>query len=478
MIKIKNIACVGIGGICLMAASCKVPALQEHKPDVNMPQNFAAATPDTTSWASVSWRQFFDDPNLIALLDTALANNKELQTTLQEIEIAKSEAAFRKSKLYPTVGIAAGAGVEKVGRYTSQGAGDASTEIEEGKEMPDPLMDFGVAATASWEVDIWHKLHNAQTAAQNHYLATVEGKNFVLSNLIAEVASSYYELVMMDNQLDIVQNNITLQEQALEVVKAQKEVGRVNELAVQKFTAELLKTQGMAYKIQQSITETENKINFLLGRYPQPIQRDRGALLASLPREIHAGLSSQLLHNRPDIKQAELELAAAQLDVKVARAEFYPSLDISAAIGLQAFKPSYLFKLPESMLYSLAGDLFAPLINKGAIKAEFSSANARQLQALYSYEQTVLNAYLEVTNQMSNISNLDKEVDKQKQQVDILNKSIEISRDLFINNRAEYLEVLTTQREVLEAKLDLFEMKKDQFDAMVKMYKALGGGWR
>lgn len=480
MVNKKHNLRLGIAAVCLLIASCKVPAIQEHNPDLNIPQGFAAtiSTSDTTSWASISWRQFFQDPHLAALIDTALMNNKELKITLQELEIAKSEAAFRRSRIFPTVGIAAGAAVEKVGRYTSQGAGDATTEIVPGKEMPDPLADFGIAATASWEVDIWHKLGDAQTAARDRYLASIEGKNFVLSNLIAELASSYYELLMFDNQLAIVETNSRLQEEALEVVKVQKQVGRVNELAVQKFKAELLKTQGTAYKIKQSITEAENRINFLLGRYPKTISRNSQALLVVLPKDIKLGMSAQLLQNRPDIKKAELELQASAFDVRVARAEFYPSLDISAALGLKAFKPSYLVKLPESMLYSLAGDMFAPLINKGAIKAEFNSANARQLQALYRYEQTVLNAYLEVSNQMSNINNLDEEVTKQNKQVEILNNSIEISKDLFVNSKAEYLEVLTTQRDVLEAKLDLFEMKKKQFDAMIKMYKALGGGWK
>lgn len=165
----------------------------------------------------------------------------------------------------------------------------------------------------------------------------------------------------------------------------------------------------MEFDILQQIKETENKINFLLGRYPQEIKRtNNNNFLSLLPAAVSSGIPSQLLENRPDIKQAELELVAAKLDVKVARAEFYPSLDITAAIGVQAFKPSYLFTMPESLLYSLAGDLVAPLINRNAIKAEFASANARQLQALYNYDRTVLNAYLEVSNQLSKIDNLQK----------------------------------------------------------------------
>jgi outer membrane protein TolC len=184
------------------------------------------------------------------------------------------------------------------------------------------------------------------------------------------------------------------------------------------------------------------------------------------------------LVNRPDIKQAELELAAAKLDVKVARAEFFPSLGISAAAGLQAFNPTYLFRMPESILYSLAGDLAGPLINRNAIKAEFNNATARQLQAMYNYERTIVNAYMEVSTQLSNISNLEKNYDLKSKQVDALTHSIDISNDLFKNARADYLEVLMTQRDALEAKLELIETKKQQLNAVVNIYRDLGGGWR
>jgi NodT family efflux transporter outer membrane factor (OMF) lipoprotein len=426
----------------------------------------------------MQWRNFFTNKNLQNLIDTALQNNQELQITLQEIEIARNEVRIRKGFLLPTVGLRAGSGVEKVGRYTSQGAGDASTEITPGKEFPDPLTDFSIGAYANWEVDIWHKLHTAKKAAVTRYLATVEGKNFVLTNLVAEVATSYYELQALDNQLLIVKQNIALQKNALEIVKLQKEAARGTELAVQKFQAEVLKSQSMEFDINQNIKETENRINFLLGRFPQEIPRDRSAVLSLVPESIQTGIPSQLLTNRPDIKQAELELAAAKLDVKVARAEFFPSFGISAGVGYNAFKTSFLFKSPVSLLYSLVGDLAAPLINRSAIKAEFRSANARQIQAMYVYERVILNAYLEVSNQLSKIDNLEKSYDLKSKQVAALDRSIDIANDLFKSARVDYLEVLFTQRDALETKLELIETKKDQLNAVVNIYKNLGGGWK
>ncbi len=434
---------------------------------------------DTTNMSAVQWWAFFKDQDLVNLIDTALANNQELKITLQEIEIARNDIRSRHAALLPTVGLRAGAELAKVGRYTSPGAGDASTEIEPGKEVPENLPNFTVSAFANWEADIWKKLHNAKKAAVTRYLSTMEGRNFVLTNLIAEVANSYYELVALDNQLLIVKQNIELQKSALEIVKVQKEAARATELAVKKFEAEVLGSQSLEFDIRQKIKETENRINFLLGRYPQEITRDKSNFLDLLPQAVNTGIPSQLLANRPDIKQAELDLTAAKLDVKVARAEFYPSFGISAALGFEAFKPNYLVKYPiESLLYSIAGDLAGPLINRNAIRAEFNNANARQLQAIYNYERTILNAYLEVNTQLSNINNLEKSYDLKSQQVDALTKSIDIANDLFKSARADYFEVLMTQRDALESKLELIETKKEQLNAAINIYKELGGGWK
>lgn len=478
MNKIKLYKYVAPLGICLAVASC-TPTLAPLAETKAVPESFDKSKgTDTTNTSTIPWRTYFKDPNLVSLIDTALKNNQELQITLQEIQITQNDIRVKKGALLPNVGIGAGAGIEKVGRYTSQGAGDASTEIRPGVEMPDPLGDLKIAAYAHWEVDIWKKLRNSKKAAVSRYLSTVEGKNFVITNLISEIADSYYELLALDSQLEIVKQNIALQSNALEIVKIQKEAARATELAVQKFQAEVMASKSMEFEILQKIKEEENRINFLLGRYPQDVIRDKSNFMNLIPSIINSGIPSQLLANRPDIKQAELQLEAAKLDVKVARAEFYPSLDITAAIGVNAFKPSFLFTMPESLLYSLAGELTAPLINRNAIKAEYSSANARQLQALYNYERTILNAYLEVSTQLSKISNLGKSYDLKSQQVDALNRSIDVAGDLFKSAKVDYFEVLMTQRDALESKLELIDTKKDQLNASVHVYRDLGGGWK
>ncbi|SEB14273.1 TolC family protein [Pedobacter hartonius] len=463
--------------ISLAAASCKVPAVTTGTAGRPAPESYGNNR-DTTNISTIPYRNFFKDQHLVDLIDTAMKNNQELMVTLQDIEIAKNDVRLRKGALLPTVGVRAGAGIEKVGLYTSQGAGDASTDIIPGKEVPENLLNYTLGVEANWEIDIWKKLRNSKKAAISRYLSTIEGKNFVLTNLVAEVASSYYELQSLDSQMEIVKQNIELQKNALEIVKVQKQAMRATELAVQKFRAEVLASQSREFEILQKIKEEENNINFLLGRYPQEIKRDKSNFLDLTPLTVSSGIPAQLLANRPDIKQAELDLTAAKLDVKVARAEFYPSLDISAALGLEAFRPSYLFKIPKSVLYSLAGDIAGPLVNRNAIKAEFNSANARQLQSMYNYQRIILNAYMEVSKELSNIDNLGKSYDLKSQQVDALNKSIEVSNDLFKSARADYFEVLMTQRDALESKLELVETKKEQLNAVVNVYKELGGGWK
>ncbi|HTE33633.1 MAG TPA: TolC family protein, partial [Chryseolinea sp.] len=211
--------------------------------------------------------------------------------------------------------------------------------------------------------------------------------------------------------------------------------------------------------------------------FPQPILRNFQTFSDLVPDTVHSGLPSQLLANRTDIRQAERELAASKVDVKVARANFYPSVNINAAVGVQAFKAAVLFTSPESMIFSLAGSALQPLINRNAIKAFYYSANARQIQAVYNYERTILNAYIEVANQLSNISNLEKSYTLRARQVQTLTQSIDISTRLFKSARADYMEVLLTQRDALESKFELIETKKQQMNAVVNMYQALGGGW-
>lgn len=469
---------VVIFGMLLLMASCMPKSLVLVNKTENKftPERFNNVQ-DSTNTAKKVWKEYFTDPNLLGLIDTALRNNQELNISLQEIEIARNEIQARKGEYLPFVTLGGGAGVEKVSRYTSQGASDEVTEIKPGVLTPSILPNTYFGAFASWEVDIWHKLRNARKVAVANYLASVEGKNFLITNIVGEVANSYNELMALDNQLDIIKKNIVILTNALSIIRQEKDAAKVTELAVRRFEAEVFKTQSLQYDIQQKIIIAENKINFLLGRFPQHIQRNSERFNELMPNKVFMGIPAQLLANRPDIRQAELKLEAAKLDISVAKANFYPSLRLGAALGFKSFNPLLLAHIPESLMSSLAGDLMGPLINKNAITAMYKNANAKQIQAVYDFEKTTLNAYIEVANQLSNTDNLNKNYDMKNNQVQALTQSTEISLKLFKSARADYMEVLLTQRDVLESRMELIEIRMKQMNALVNTYKALGGGW-
>jgi len=419
---------------------------------------------------------FFNDPYLLNLINESLSGNQELRILAEEINIANNETYARSGEYLPFVSLGAGAGVEKSSRFSRDGAVEDQLSAAPGRGFPEPLPDFLVATNVSWELDIWRKLRNAQDAAAMRYLGSQEGRNYIVTRLVAEVSENYYELLALDNRRMTLEKTIEIQEQSLKVAKSMKEAGRATELAVQRFQAEVHKNQSERLIIQQEIVQTENRINFLAGRYPQPVERMSVEYIDLNLNALSAGLPSELLYNRADIRQAEREVAAAGLDVEVARARFYPSLGLRAGIGLNAYNMRYLLSTPESLIYNAALDMVGPLINKRAIEADYSSANAAQLQSIYNYQRTVLTAHIEVVNYMTKAENYRQSIEVKRQQLEALEASVDAGSKLFQNARAEYLEVLLAQREMMEARMVLIETKQQQLGAIVNAYQALGGG--
>jgi NodT family efflux transporter outer membrane factor (OMF) lipoprotein len=462
-----------------LATSC-VPALHDaaaRDADLSLPKSFPQTVePDTSTALGVEG--FFEDPELVALVDEALAHNQELNIVRQEFVIAQAEILARRGEYLPFVSFMAGAGIEKVGEFTSQGASDAADPIRPGHRVPENLQDYSLGFNASWEIDVWKKLRNATKAAVYRYLSTVEGRNFLVTQLVAEIAHTYYELLALDGQLEVLNRNIQIQGDALRIVRIEKEAGRVTELAVQRFEAEVLDTRSRVFEIRQRIVQAENRLNFLVGRYPQPIEREGMKFLDLRPSPVRSGLPAQLLENRPDVRRAELELRAAKLDVQVARASFYPSLSLDAAVGLEAYRAESLPELPESILYRAASNVTAPLLNRRALVAGYWASNSRQMQAVLTFERTLREAFMESANQLSLITNLASKYELKSRQVELLEAAIEVSSRLFASARADYMEVLLTRRDALDAEMELIETRQQQFSAVVDLYRALGGGWR
>ncbi len=450
----------------------KIPA--DNIPTVPSDMNFGNSSLDNS--AQVAMSAFFNDPFLVGLINEALVGNQELKILSENIQIASNEVLARSGEYRPFVTLGAGAGLEKSSRFSRNGAVEDQLDGAPGKAFPDPLPDFLVGTNVSWELDIWKKLRNAQNAAAMRYLGTRDGRNYIVTRMVAEVAENYYKLLALDNRMTTLDKTIHLQQQSLQISQAMMEAARGTQLAVQRFQAEVRKNESERMIIQQEITQVENRINFLLGRYPQPIGRPPVEYVDLNLNALSAGVPAQLLQNRSDIRQAERELTAAGLDIQVARARFYPSLGLRAGVGLNAFNTKYLLSTPESLVYNAAMDLVGPLINRRAIKADYFTANARQLQALYEYQRTILNAHLEVVNHMTKVENYRQSIEVKKQQLAALEASIDSATKLFQSAHGEYLDVLLVQREFMEAKMLTIETKQEQLGAIVNAYQALGGG--
>lgn len=481
-IKRSSFAAV-IAGATLIPG-CKIPEICRPEAMRPLPQAYdrnndpAQAIVSDENSACLGWREFFNDPTLHNLISESLSGNQELKILAQDIRIANNEYRARRGLLFPFASIGTSAGIEKSSRFTRNGAVEDQLQAAPGKGFPEPLPNFLVAADVSWEIDIWRKLRNARDAQALRFLGTQAGRNYVVTRVVAEVAENYYELLALDNRLETLNRTIEIQQQSLDTARALKDAARGTELAVQRFQAEVQKNQSEKLIIQQEITETENRINYLAGRFPQKVERPSVEFLSLYLPAIGVGFPSQQLLNRSDIRQAEREVAASGLDVRVARAQFFPSLILTAGVGYEAFNTKYLFSSPESLIYNAAGGLVAPLINRSAIKADYLNANARQLQAVYEYQQTVLNAHIEVINQLSLVENYTRSLEVKAQQLQSLEASVDNATKLFQNARGEYIEVLLAQRDMMEARLVLIDTKQKQLAGVIKAYQALGGGGR
>lgn len=458
--------------------TCCTVLKKSGSPDLaKMPDKFSLQNDSSTS-ADIIWKDFFKDSVLAQLIDIGLANNLDLLRALQKIEGSRSNLSYSKNALLPALSANVSGAQRKYGLYTMDGAGNISTEMEPGLMVPIHLPDYFVGLQSSWEVDIWGKLKNKKKSALARYLATVEGKKFITTNLITEIAVTYYDILALDNQLEILRQTITLQNEALQIAKVQKQAGVSSELAVEQFEAQFLSSKALELDVLQSITESESKLNHLLGRYPQPIDRYSKVFTRQLPYIIKVGVPSDLLRNRPDVKKAEYELLATNADVKSARAAFYPSFSITGSLGYQAYKTSLLFTSPESMAYALVGGLTAPILNRREIRREYTRAIATGKAALYEYQDALINGFTEVHNEMTKIKRLEQMLEYKTKEAEVMRLSIETSSELFKTGRANYMEVLMAQRNSLRSQLELVTTKQKQYNAVINIYKALGGGWR
>ncbi len=475
----RALACLVLLGL----SGCCLPGLRGPDPQPVLPADFNGKTSEQNS-AHVGVDEFFNEPILTQLIAQGLAQNQELKIRNEEVQIAANEVLARRGAYLPFLSGGFGGGVERTSKFTPLGAAEDQLTYPRGngRNFPDPLPNTRLSADLTWRIDIWRQLRNARDAAQQRYCEAIEARNYLITRIVAEIAENYYELAALDKRLVFLDQTIQLQQESLDVATRQLAAGRETKLGVQRILAEVRKNESQRFIVRQSIIEAENRINFLAGRYPERVERESWDVIKLDSTVLNVGVPEQLLQNRRDVRAAEYELSAAGLDVLVARANFYPQLDITAGVGFEAFNPKYLFD-PGAFIGHAAGGLVAPLVNRKAIRAEYQSANARQLQALYDYQRTVLNAFTEVVNGLAKVENYRQSVAIKQEQVKALEESVSVARDLFKAPiaeefaKVEYLDILLATRDLLDARTVLIETKQQQLSAIVNTYRALGGGF-
>jgi NodT family efflux transporter outer membrane factor (OMF) lipoprotein len=461
----------------VLLIGCSTPStLVELKNTTTTPSKFFEGEANNKQ-DSLQWDVILNDPILKALIDTAIQNNKELQLAYQKIELARNQCQLTKGNLLPQLSVATSGAVRKFGLYTMDGAGNIATEMTPGKMVPIDLPDMYVGLQSTWEVDIRGRLKNLDKAALSKFFASQEGYKFVVSSLAADVALSYYELLALDNELIVTRENAKKENEVLAFVKAQKEVGKVNELAVQQFTAQYYNLSILEKEILQNIRKEENRLNFLLGRYPTAIERNRSSLYAQ-NQLLSKGIPSSVLENRPDIKAASLQITASKFDLNAAKAAFYPSFTLNLGYGLQAFNANYFFRSPESIAYNTIGSLVAPLVNRAAIKSQFNTAKTNQIEAMLNYQQTILDAYVDVVNDFTEIDHLEEIKQLTSLKSSSFEKAVESSFELYKAARVPYYDVLLSQQNALQTNIELILLHKRSKHSLVRLFKNLGGRWQ
>ena len=468
----------GLSILTLIVVGCKSLKTPLEPMFKSIPGTYNFSNADSINSSIVQPKELFNDPILVALIDTALSKNLSLirsNAALQQLEADVLEA---RTNMLPKVGAYAGYSNRKFGLHTMDGAGNITTPIGDGELIPINLNDFNFGLQTSWEIDVWGKLKQQKKAALSRLLAAKESQNMLKTWIIEQVSINYFNLISLDETKNIISKNIELNKNLIEVLKAQKDAGRTTELSIQQFDALILNYSNSLLQVEQEIVFSENEMRKLIGSFDGEIKRSSFKNNPMLKLKINEGIPAQILANRPDIRQAEQQILASKADLLAARKMFYPSLSINGNIGYQAYKTRFLFTSPESIAYGLFGNLMAPVINMGALKANFKRASSSQMDAYYAYQETILGAFTEINNGLYAIQNTQKMLDNKSKENDLLNQSRQTANDLFNSNRADYLEVLFTQQNVLSSEFELMELHRNMFTWKVYLYKSLGGGWR
>ena len=487
--KILSIHRIGLGfiGLCLLIAQgCKVGE-KYTQPSLNLPDQFRGDTlsyfADTSSISNISWKDFFHDPTLKELIDSALVNNYDMKTALLNIEIASKQLRQNKYNYLPEVDATIGS-MNKQWRSKEFGSGPSSKWYERhgtkaSENMFTYVSQFGSEIGFSWEIDIWGKISNAKDLLNAEFMNSQEVRNAIQTNLIANVAKGYFNLLMLDAKIEVAKRNVTLNDSTKKMLELQYQAGEITALGIQQTESQRLIAASLVPELEKEILIQENALQVLTGKMPDRIERGTSfEHLFAENKDISLGSPIEILRNRPDVRGAELELIASNANANIQQAMRYPSLSLGGEFGVNAMLPKNWFSIPGALLGGIGANLTAPIFKSKSLKTKWEVAKLERDKAELSLQQTVVEAVSEVSDAVITVEKQREQLEYARLRVENSQKAVQNANLLFKGGYATYLEVITAQSNALNSDLALVELRQEHLESYVNLYRSLGGGWR
>ena len=443
------------------------------RPPLELPTQFTAIPfADTSSIADLEWKSFFTNADLQNLLDKGITYNHDLLIAMKRIEIAQQRVNQSKLLQLPELNFQATASINRPSDNSLSGL---STSSFLGKSY---VENYQALVSISWEADIWGRLRSQKEATLAEYLQTHEAAKAVQTQLVTNIAQGFYNLLMLDKQLEITRRNLLLSDSFVNATRLLKDAGIVNALAVQQAESQRQSTALLIPQLEQDVALQENALQVLTGQLPGTLSRTASLNEFAVPDDLSSGLPASLVSRRPDVRANEMALIAANARVGVAHANMYPALNISLGTGLESFKASNWFSIPNSLFGLAAGTVVQPIFRRKELRTQFEIAKLQREESVIQFRQSVLRAVGEVSDALVLLDKLKQQELIATAQVDTLKHAIFNAQLLFKSDLANYLEVITAQANALQAELNLAAIQRQRLSAMVDLYRSLGGGWK
>ena len=436
------------------------------RPPVDSPQAFRFAEKDVRDTANTEWWKQFQDPALDGLIAEALANNRNIRIAVANVEQAAGALQQTRASFYPQVGYQ-GTGTRQ---QLSESDGSPLSSA-----APNPRTSYQALAGASWEIDLWGRIRRLSEAAQATLFATEQARRGVVLSLVSTVASSYLQLRGLDQQLEISRRTLAAYAESVRLFELRFRYGVINQMIVEQARSQYATAAAQIPQLESQIAQTENALSILLGRNPGPIQRGKSLVQLASPA-VPAGLPSDVLERRPDIAQAEQQLIAANARIGAARALYFPTISLTGTFGGASAELSDLFSGP-ARAWSFAGALAGPIFTGGAIAGTVAQAEAAQKAALLGYELAIQNAFADVENALVSRTKSAEQLQAQERLVKSLSEYERLARLQYDGGFTDYLTVLNAQQQLFPAELNYTQVQAQNLNALVGLYKAMGGGW-